>query len=217
VLQIVRRRASERLVWAIALVTLVVLFRIIAGQRLVFGRYLLPLLPAACVLAGGLVGWVAAWPSLVGGRTWVRWATVAALLAAAGSVTSWQSFGFVARIGRTSTPALAYAWIAEHVPPGTPIAIETRELLLPADAYPSSNEPRLIVRTAEDYARNGVAYLVASSQAYGEALSGATDSREAVLYRELTARLELVAAFRPSDEHPGPELRIYRVPDELGP
>ncbi|MCR4373524.1 MAG: phospholipid carrier-dependent glycosyltransferase, partial [Acidobacteria bacterium] len=50
-------RANASVAWAMTASFTLIYFYMIAGQRLTYGRYLLPLLPFLCVLAGGALAW----------------------------------------------------------------------------------------------------------------------------------------------------------------
>ena len=55
-------RTPERVAWAATSLFAVAWFMMIAGQAIVFGRYLLPLLPAVLVILGGAIGGIEAVP-----------------------------------------------------------------------------------------------------------------------------------------------------------
>jgi 4-amino-4-deoxy-L-arabinose transferase-like glycosyltransferase len=208
--RIVRGPAAERAVWASSLALVLLHFDLIAGRRLVYGRYLLPLLPALAVMMGGTVATVA-----VAVARRLRWSARATLPATAlvllvATLPAVASVQFVNMLRKTSTHAQAYEWITQQIPKGTKIAIEARGLLLPADDYAAVNLPRLIEHDFEFYQDEGYEYIVASSQSFGPFVYG-NPSPDRRAYLALFARLELAATFQPDDDHPGPEYRIYRV------
>ena len=62
------------------------------------------------------------------------------------------------------------------------------------------------------YVKAGVDYIVASSQKYGDALSRPKDSPELYeAYSRLFAQSQEVMRFTPNAEHPGPEIRVFRL------
>jgi hypothetical protein len=81
------------------------------------------------------------------------------------------------------------------------------------------NVPRLIwvhptrtPREHTDYVALGVEYVVASSQGYGGAFREPHRLvDEYAAYRRLFDQSREVARFTPSAQHPGPELRIFRL------
>ena len=113
----------------------------------------------------------ACYPSLAGRTALITGLTVTALLPPA-----IQAVGFNMMITRTSTIEQAHEWILENVPNGSKIAIETRSLLLEPKSYKTTNVPRLVMDSRgpsyyEQYVEQGYQYVVASSQAFGPAIS----------------------------------------------
>ncbi len=157
--------------WAVLLVMPVAQFYMISGQQIVYGRYLLPMVPMLCLLAAmAVVSGVSLLRRYEIPRA-PRAALIAALTAAALAHPLYASIRFDAQIARADTTRLAYDWIRQYVPPGSTVVVETRKLLLPPP-YKSRNVAQLRYQTYEDYRREGVQYLVASSQSYGPYLSG---------------------------------------------
>lgn len=191
----------------------VVYFYVIATKGQIYARYLLPIIPLVCVLAAvAVVSGVSLLRRFRIPR-WARTALIIALTVAALLPPLVSSIGFVRQIGRTSTQALALTWIAANVPPGSHVALETRVLLLPETAYRVEYLPQLIQRDFASHIRAGVEYFVASSQAFGAAFENpASRAAEYAAYRQLFDQSTLLATFNPSRDHPGPELRIFKVP-----
>jgi hypothetical protein len=188
----------------------------LSGQTLVFGRYLLPLLPAVCLLAAaGCVSGVSLLRRFDIPRT-ARTAIIAAITIAAVLPPAWQSLVFMRTLTRTSTVELAHAWMLDNIPKGSSIVIETQALLT-GNAFKSRNVPQLVQdyrapQEYADYVEAGVEYIVASSQKYGDALQ--MPHKQPALYAAYMRLFEQsreVARFTPDAEHPGPELRIYKL------
>ena len=95
---------------------------------------------------------------------------------------------------------------------GAKVAVESRGLLLPPDRFVSENFPQLIEWDLDWFRANGYHYLVASSQSFGRPLSGSAPDNQTRAYRALFDRLELLTTIVPSDEHPGEQWRVYRLP-----
>jgi hypothetical protein len=103
-----------------------------------------------------------------------------------------------------------------NIPKGASIVIETRALLVPKTLN-ARNVPQLVqdYRAPEqydEYVKAGVEYIVASSQKYGDALDAPhkhPDLYEA--YMHLFTQSKELKRFTPSSEHPGPELRVYKL------
>jgi len=209
-------RGPGRVRWTVTIAFPILYYYFLAGQTLVFGRYLLPLLPFVCVLAAvGAVSGVSLLRRFDIPRA-PRTAIIAAITAAAVLPPAWQSIGFVRALARTSTVEQAYSWILTDVPKGSTIVIETQALLLPK-GYKARNVPQLVLDTRapsnrDGYVKAGVDYIVASSQRYGDALSRPADFPDlANAYTQLFTQSQEVMRFTPSAEHPGPELRVFRL------
>ncbi len=205
-------RSPATLTWVLSATFAMVYFWMISGQRLVWGRYLLPLLPFLSVLAGGGLAWAV---SALAGRFRHRAVAPAAALAMTALVVALpltNALDWLNTARKVSTQEQLYRWVLEHVPPGSTIATETREVLLPADRYVLQYPRRLIDRSTDDYRDAGVDYLLASSQSFRVAFYVSPPEPAAVVgYTDLFKRNEHVITFMPSADHPGPELRLYRV------
>lgn len=140
-----------------------------------------------------------------------RNALILALVLLAIVPPAYTSIQFDAQAARTWTSKQAYEWILANVPAGSRITIETRGLLLP-DTYRTEHVKQLRDRTIDIYERDGVQYLIASSQSYGPYLERPEQyPGEYADYMRLFRAAPELARFTPSREHPGPELRILQV------
>jgi 4-amino-4-deoxy-L-arabinose transferase-like glycosyltransferase len=207
-------RSTAAVAWATTTLFAATYFWMIAGQRLTYGRYLLPLLPFLSVLAGGALAWL-----LESLHARLARPRVAALLTATALIiVCWvpttNSLVTLRNSAKVSTSKQAYDWVLTNVPKQTRIGMETRGILLNPEHYKVEYiAPRLIVNDFQHYQTEGYDYLLASGQAFGVALYRTPrEAGAAAQYEDLFARLQLITIFLPSDEHPGPEWRIYRVP-----
>jgi 4-amino-4-deoxy-L-arabinose transferase-like glycosyltransferase len=213
-------RDHDRFRWLAITVFPLCYFAFVADQRLIFARYLLPATPAICVLIALAI--VAAADAVRSSSLVPARASVAALVVltlAAFALPTVQAIQFDQTIGRRSTIQLAHEWIQDNLPRKARVAVETRALLLAPGDYAAQNFPRLISdhlthasRDYDTYVREGYEYLVASSQAYGpvfDAPQKALDDYAA--YRRLFDQSTELVRFTPTREHPGPELRIFRL------
>ncbi len=200
--------------WAVLLVIPVAHFYLISKQQLVYGRYLLPMVPMLCLLAAMAV---------VSGVSLLRRyeiprgpraALIATLTAAALAHPAYASIRFDQLIGRRDTTRMAYEWIQQNIPPGSIIVLETRELLLPP-TYQSENIAQLRSRTYEEYQARGVQYLVASGESYGPYLENPQQHPTGYAqYMRIFEQSRELVRFEPSPDGrkvPGPELRIYKL------
>lgn len=205
-------RGPGRVRWTVAVVFPLLYFWFVSRQSLIFGRYLLPLLPFVCVLAGA---------AIVSGVSLLRRfeiprrprtvlitaLTVLALLPPTLSSVAWNRAH-----NRTSTLDLAYRWIVEHVPEGASVTIECKRFDLPPDRYRVG-----IVRQLRDhgytyYVDEGVHYVVASSQCYGPYFENPQNHPGAYAeYMAIFEQSQELIRFPQTPEHPGPELRVFRL------
>jgi len=214
-------RAAETRAWLLTAMFALVYFYMISGQRLVWGRYLLPLLPFLCVLAGGAGAWlVTAVTGLAHQRQWPRPAGIGVAIAVAlllilGYTPTTNAVGWLSLVSKVSTNKQAYDWILANIPEGSRIATETREVLLPLGRYDVEFQRRLIAQSTDHYLQGDYDYLLASSLSFRVAFYVDPPEEAALIgYRDLFRRTEHVITFMPSDTHPGPELRIHRVPKQ---
>ena len=204
-------RGPGRVRWALAVVFPLVYLWMIRGQGLVFARYLLPVVPPLCVLAAtAVVSGVSLLRRYQIPRA-PRTALIAGLTIAALLPPTLVSVRWVRDATRTSTVDLAYDWILSHVPRQSVVAIESRALLLPA-SYRSRNVSQLRQLEYADWRDQKVDYLVASSEYYNNYfLSPEKFPREYAEYMRIFEQSRELVRFSPSNNTPGPELRIFKV------
>ena len=210
-------RGPGRVRWTLAVVFPLVFFWFVSRQTLVYGRYLMPMIPFVCILAAAAV---------VSGVSLLRrfdipraprTALIAALTVAALLPPAVQAVRWNVTISRTRTVDQAYTWIVQHVPKGSKVAIETRELLLEPNSYKTLNVPRLVLdyRSPGDYdafVAQGFEYVVASSGGYGNAFEAPHKFPDHyAAYMRLFEQSREIARFTPSEAHPGPEIRIFAL------
>ncbi len=172
----------------------------------------LPVVPLVCVLiAIAVVSGVSLLRRFDIPR-WARTALIVALTVVAILPPTIGAVQFVRQHSRKSTQALAYAWITANVPPGSGIAVETRALSLPEERYRVEHTSRLIRRDNAGYLAAGIEFVLASSTAYGPIFEAPQNRpAEYAAYRHLFDQATLVMAFDSSAQHPGPDLRLYRL------
>ena len=204
-------RGPGRVRWAVLLVFPLFHFWMISRQQIVYGRYLLPLVPMLCVLAAtAVISGVSLLRRYEIPRaprsTLIAALTVLALLPPALTAIAWARDA-----SRDWTPELAYQWIVANLPEGSRVVLESRELLLPG-RFESLNVSQLRMKKYEDYVADGVDYLVSSSQVNGRYLQAPQQyPREYADYMTLFTQCRELVRFTPSADHPGPELRILKV------
>jgi 4-amino-4-deoxy-L-arabinose transferase-like glycosyltransferase len=205
-------RGPGRLRWTVAVAFPLLFFWFVSRQSLIFGRYLLPLLPFICVLAGAAI---VSGVSLLRRYEIPRWArtglitalTVVTLLPPAWSAVRWNQMH-----ARTSTADLAYHWITEHVPAGKKLVLECRQFDLPRERYDYTTVRNLRDRDYGWYVGDGVEYLIASSQCYGRYFANPeAHPQEYAAYMRIFEQSKELVRFTPSDQHPGAELRVFQI------
>jgi 4-amino-4-deoxy-L-arabinose transferase-like glycosyltransferase len=205
-------RGPERLKWVLVIVFPVAYFRFVSQQNIAFARYLLPLVPFLSLLAAAAVVWIVDWLRQVHfprqGRNLV---TVALTLAAIGP-PGYAAIQWDAAAARVWTTQQAYEWIRADVPPDSSIRLEGSLAIKLPPPYRASYVKQLRMDSVKVYAGSGIQYLVASSQCYGPYFEDpARFQAEYFDYQRIFSQTEEVARFKPTAEHPGPELIILKV------
>ena len=213
ILAVVRAvRGPGRVRWTLAVVFPVLFLWFISTQTLIFGRYLLPALPFACVLAAtAVVSGVSLLRRFSIPRA-LRTALIITLTVATLLPATIMSVAFDRMLAKKGTVSLAYDWIQQHVAQDAEIVIESAGLTLTETPFKGRNVKQLRHEAYSDYVDTGVEYLVASSQCYGPYLeSPHLFPTEYAQYMKLFEQSQELARFSPSPDHPGPELRILKV------
>jgi hypothetical protein len=187
-------------------------FKFLSGQNIIYGRYLLPLIPFLSLLAAAFVVWLVMRMHKMQMARRVRNLATVALTLVAIAPPAYTAIGYNANAAKTWTNELAYNWIVRELPRGATITFEgSLAIKLPA-AYKATYVKQLRLGGIEAYAASGIQYLVASSQCYGPYLGApAQFPSEYAEYQRIFAQTEEVARFMPTADHPGPELLILKV------
>jgi len=222
--------------WRIALLLVafpVCFYLYMGAQGRFFGRWLLPMYPALCVLAAYAVVTLSA-----------RRAAVLAGLTALVCVQGALAAVHVDRLlGREDTRAQALAWIDANVPAGAPVVVEpfvpdSWRAALDRPVWPverpyQAYEKRLRVRRIDRYRERGHCWVIVGSTQKERGLkAGLTSSRN--YYRALDDASEETVTFSPfargadpvefsydasfnyrpgAYERPGPVIEIHRLRD----
>jgi 4-amino-4-deoxy-L-arabinose transferase-like glycosyltransferase len=209
VVRAIRSEPPVRVVWASMTAFALTYYAELADETLVWGRYLLPTLPALFVLAAGTIELAIGRWRVGLARPNVRRAALTAAVVLLFAPATLRSWSLVAAMIRTSSNELAYAWIVRELPPGVRVAVEAEGMKLPKP-FRAHNVQRLIDHTYEEYIANGTEYLVASSLASRGGMAGGP-TRDGRAYDDLFRSAQLVHAVTPTPEHPGSEIRVYRL------
>jgi 4-amino-4-deoxy-L-arabinose transferase-like glycosyltransferase len=204
-------RGPGRVRWAAAVVFTLAYFVVVAQQRIIYARYLMPIVPMLCILAAAAV---ISGVSLLRRYQFphvIRTALVASLTLALLAPPMSASIGYDRMISKTSTVDVAYRWIESNIPADSSILLEGGHLVL-SHRYRAERIPQLRARKYEQYQDERIDYLVASSQCYGPYFAAPRQFRdEYAEYMTLFSQAQELARFTPSNDQPGPELRIFKV------
>jgi hypothetical protein len=92
------------------------------------------------------------------------------------------------------------------------VVVESGSLSLPRRIVNGHAVRELRDHTLEDYAADGVNYLIATSDTYGRYLAAPQTYRQEYLdYMRLFSQTREAARFSPGRDTPGPELRILTI------
>jgi 4-amino-4-deoxy-L-arabinose transferase-like glycosyltransferase len=205
----------DRLRWILATAFPLVYFYFVSHQNIVFGRYLLPLLPFLSLLGAAAVVWTVEAVRHLSVPLQARNAVTVVLTLFVIVPPAYTAIRFNANESKAETREQAYWWILGTIPKGSAIRIEGSVTLHLPPTYKTTYAKQLRRDGGVDYYKaNGIKYLVASSQVYGPYLEHPEQSpAEYADYEQLFGRTTEVARFSQTPDHPGPELRILRVPD----
>ena len=201
--------------WLLVLFPLIY-FAFISRQGLVFGRYLLPVMPfIALVMALALVS-ISDLTRRIGATHWQRNAVAIAVTILVLWPQARGAVGFDRQISRPSTQAVAYQWLVKNVKRGSRVVTEKYEIRLPERHYRVEGQLRLINRTYEQYVSSGTDYLIATSYVFGPVVNSQTgDPANREAYERLFSQAREVFRVAPTDRRVGPEIRVYSIRDGL--
>jgi 4-amino-4-deoxy-L-arabinose transferase-like glycosyltransferase len=203
-------RGPERLKWVLVTVFPLVYFRFVSNQNIVYGRYLLPLIPFLSLLAAAAVVWIVDWLRQIQMPRQARNLATVALTLLAIAPPAYNAIAYDADAAKVWTTQQAYEWIRRELPAGTSIRLEGSLAIKLPPTYRTSYVKQLRLNT--DYAGAGVQYLVASSQCYGDYFEHPERfPAEYADYQRILSQTEEVARFKATGSHPGPELIILKV------
>jgi 4-amino-4-deoxy-L-arabinose transferase-like glycosyltransferase len=189
----------------------VVYFKVMATSYQIYGRYTLPLLPFAALLAAvGATAVIEVLRRRVPARGQaVSVAAVVCLLLMPPTV---RTIGYDRGLNRETTVDLAYRWIGGHLPPGAVIVSETYPVMLTSTRYRFTNLKPLSGRTYGEYLGSGVNYVLVSAAGYDIALASRARYENAyAAYTSVFMSAHEVASFPSSDVTPGPTLKLFEI------
>jgi 4-amino-4-deoxy-L-arabinose transferase-like glycosyltransferase len=206
----VRERSVSR---AVILLGFPLLYlHVVATKDLIYGRYLLPVTPSLAIVIAFVVVGTATWLFGRPVALWLRACAIAAVLGAVLLPAVSGGLSWPHSYGGPTTQDAAYSLIREFIPPRSHVAVERSVLHLPETMYPSIVVKNLSDRSRDEYLETGIAYVVASSDAFAPVLRAGESGVAAERYRDLFgADSHCLPAVVPSVDVPGPEIRICRL------
>ena len=206
-------RAGGLRTWALILLFPLIYFYAVSTKYLIYGRYLLPIVPFLCLSMAIVLADATSWVWRLNRPFQIRAAIVAAILSLGLFQVVRAGFQWPAEYGRMTTQDVAYGRILEVIPRGAGVVVERSVLRLPDSLYRKTDVHRMIVRTAEDYVSSRTTFVVASSEAFGPIM--ARPSQHPVEY-EAYQRLfnrpgHCLPTIQPTASIPGPEIIICRL------
>ena len=145
---------------------------LIATSTLIFGRYLLPIVPLICLIVAQPVFAVGRGLARRLKRPRLEPVMLAALCVAVLGYPALRSFAWARDEGRPTTRDVAYEMLTKLVPEPAGVAVERSVLWLSPRQYRATYVTFLIEQSTDEYLEAGISYAVASSHAFGAALAG---------------------------------------------
>jgi 4-amino-4-deoxy-L-arabinose transferase-like glycosyltransferase len=203
------RTAPSRTVGLLLVVFPLVYFWFISTQALQYGRYLLPIGPMLCV---GLAVGVSTLAQRVTVRAASRYAVTVGVSLLLLTPPALAAIGWNRTHGLTTTAEQAAQWIVTNAAPGDRVVVEGGLFHLPP-RFPATRTNSIIGNSIEEYQRDGVRYLVATSAMSDRYYADPTSQGASITaHRLLMALAEPVASFVPDRSHPGATITVLRVP-----
>jgi 4-amino-4-deoxy-L-arabinose transferase-like glycosyltransferase len=204
----------NRLRWFVLACFPVVYYLVMVTQGgILYGRYALPMVPAACLLVA-----CAAVPLCSTARffpTATRdWAVSVALALLILLPPASRSIEWLATMAKGTTAQLVVQWLERNVPAGTRVVYEGggEGIQFPENRFRLSHIHSLASRSYQDYLAAGDEYLIASAAAFQPAMAAPQKHPDlARSYTELFRRAEPVAIILPTTEYLGSEYRVLAV------
>ena len=203
--------------WLLLLVFPVVYFQMVATKQLIFARYLLPVMPFACLLMAVVLADALQWIRNRGRvRPMARAAAMVALVVAVLAYPTRTAGEWPVQHGRRTTLDLAYRLVQQVIPSESTVVVENGVLRLPESRYRQVYAASLAEHTAKEYAEMGATYFVASSDAFGPVMDHPDKHPEAnQAYQELfEEHAECMPTVKPTPTASGPQIRICRLRTE---
>jgi 4-amino-4-deoxy-L-arabinose transferase-like glycosyltransferase len=204
--------------WALVVMFPLLYFYSVSTKSLIFGRYLLPIVPFLCLTMAIVIIDAADWAWRLNRPAAVRATIVAGTLALALFHVVRAGIQWPADYGRPTTQDVAYQRIREVIPKGAGVVVERSVLRLPDSLYLQTNIPRFTMRTENDYVSRGTTFVVASSEAFGGILERPSQfAVEYERYQRVFGRPgHCLSTIQPTQKMSGPQIIICRLDAPIG-
>ena len=146
----------DRVKWTLVTVFPLVYFRFISNQNIIYGRYLLPLIPFLSILGGAAIVWCVGWMRQTGLPRPVRNLVTVALTLIAIAPPAYIAIRYDANAAKEWTTEQAYHWIRRELPAGTHIRLEGSLAIKLPPGYKTSYVKQLRLDGVELYAGTGI-------------------------------------------------------------
>lgn len=193
--------------WVLLVSFPLVHFCVIASRSIVYGRYLMPALPAFCLLAGIAVVSGVSLLRRVSVPGPVRSVLIAGLAVGALLPPLVSSVHFDRELGRPTSRQAAWTWVRGNVPPGARVVVEQRALYLPEQEYDVHYVRRLTDRPLDEWVRDRYTWMISSSDEYD--VPAGTPLADA--YANLFGRSLSVQTVPSTGGDHEPEIRIVKL------
>jgi 4-amino-4-deoxy-L-arabinose transferase-like glycosyltransferase len=199
--------------WTIVLVFPLVFFYSVSTKYLIFGRYLLPMLPALCLIMAFVIVDAATWVWRLNRPLGVRVAILGLALPLLLFHVVRAGVQWPADYGRPTTQDVAYQRIRESIPKGAGVVVERSVLRLPDTLYRKTDVHRFTVRTPNDYISKGTTFVIATSDSFGPILEHPSQfAAEYEAYqRVFNQRGHCLPTIQPTINLTGPQIIICRL------
>lgn len=207
-------RGPARVGSVLALLVMPVFWLMIIDRKLIFARYLMPIIPFVCLLVATAVVSCASGLLRIPLPRMAARTLVVALAVAVLAQPTFTAVSFDQDMSRPTTVGLAANWISQHAKPGTRIVHELASLhFLPGQFYRVEYLTSLTEKGLDFYLGGKVDYVVATSAVYDRYFAAPDQFQEqCVAYQGLFKSLTPVFSVQESEDHPGPEVRIFTIP-----
>ncbi len=203
--------------WIVVAVYALTYYFYLGSWRLMFDRYMVPMLPILALWAGLAIVRAMDWLALkirpAVARAGVLAGMVAVFLLIPAISMLQKSYAFDAYLLKTQTRKLAYNWAVANLPQEARILREqyTPELELAGYAVHNVNFTFADSVNEAYVRRHDAEYLIVSDKLWKRPIQEDGILAERKAYAEIDTYADLIYHLKPTPQHPGPEIKIFKV------